>query len=73
MQCRLWVARRAERRAAHTGDGFQNGRKLFSLGPHDASSAPWSSPPSLTALYQLGKGAVTLCSLCALKLANRAP
>jgi len=27
-----------------------------SLLPHDASSAPWSSPPSLTALYQLGIG-----------------
>ena len=26
-----------------------------SLLPHNASSAPWSSPPSLTALYQLGK------------------
>jgi hypothetical protein len=28
-------------------------------GPMNASSAPWSSPPSLTALYQLGKALVS--------------
>ena len=50
------VPRRAERRAARS-----HGRRLPKLTgktslycPMNASSAPWSSPPSLTALYQLG-------------------
>ena len=43
-----------------SGRGRSHGRrhpkltKTILYGPMNASSAPWSSPPSLTALYQLG-------------------
>ena len=46
---------RAERRAARTGGGFQNRQKRFSPGPMNASSAAWSSPPSLQRSISLGK------------------
>ena len=47
---------RAERRAAraHRLDGFLKLTKQSLLAPQNASPAPWSSTPSLIALYQLG-------------------
>jgi len=61
LRCRIieWtsVAESAEKEQPLARDGtFQNGRDDSSFFcPMNASSAPWSSPPSLTALHRLAK------------------
>ena len=54
LESRSWDSR-AERRAARTGETASETDETILSWPHDASSAPWSSRPSLQRSYQLGR------------------